>query len=154
MNTCLICQNSINHDKYKTICEGCVLLLSHAQFSCNRCGVTLQQDHSESVCGSCQIHPPVFSSVDYVTVYQEPINHWVMALKFGQNTLVSRLFAELMLEKLTGIDTDYELMPVSLHKSRIRKRGYNQVYEIAKELAHSSGRALNTSLKRQKDTAM
>ncbi|HFC30507.1 MAG TPA: hypothetical protein ENJ44_05635, partial [Oceanospirillales bacterium] len=94
MKSCLICKNTINHKKYQTICEGCVNLLRHADFCCSRCAVSLPMEqfeqheqheniHKKRLCGQCQLKPPAFSSVAYVTVYQEPINHWIMSLKFG-----------------------------------------------------------------------
>ena len=67
---------------------------------------------------------------------------------------MSRLFAELLQPKLKHMGQNYILMPVPLHVSRLRSRGYNQAYEIAKELAKLSARKLDTSLKRSKNTAM
>jgi ComF family protein len=78
----------------------------------------------------------------------------VLALKFSNKLINSRLFAELLLPQQLHIDDSYILMPVPLHISRLRKRGYNQAYEIAKELAKLSGRELHSSLTRQKKTAM
>jgi ComF family protein len=77
-----------------------------------------------------------------------------MALKFGQKILFSKLIAELMLPILDDEQNHFVLLPVPLHKSRLRKRGYNQAYEIAKELAVLSGRELLTSLHRHKNTEM
>ena len=77
-----------------------------------------------------------------------------MALKFGKKLLYTRLFAELMLPYLDQIENKYVLMPVPLHKSRLRKRGYNQAYEIAKELSKATGRKIDTSLTRNKKTEM
>jgi ComF family protein len=77
-----------------------------------------------------------------------------MALKFGQKILYSNLFAELMLPIIKNEASHFVLLPVPLHKSRLRKRGYNQAYEIAKELAILSGRELLTPLHRQKNTEM
>jgi len=131
---------------------GCLSLINHPQYDCLRCGVELQSDHS--VCGHCQILPPKFSQVKYVGLYQAPIDLWVKALKFGKRILMSRLFAELMLPLLEDIDSEYSLMPVPLHISRLRSRGYNQAYEIAKELAKVTNRKLDTSLKRNKKTDM
>lgn len=67
---------------------------------------------------------------------------------------MSRLFADLLLENLNKIKNDYVLMPVPLHKSRLRKRGFNQAFEIAKELAKTSNLELDTSLIRVKNTQM
>jgi len=77
-----------------------------------------------------------------------------MALKFGKKILYSKLFAELMSLKLNRIDKQYVLMPVPLHKNRLRKRGFNQAFEIAKELSNLSARPVDTSLVRHKNTKM
>ncbi len=67
---------------------------------------------------------------------------------------MSSLFAELMQDLLSGINSQYCLMPVPLHISRLRSRGYNQAYEMAKELAKLTNRPLINSLKRVKNTQM
>ena len=153
VNQCFICNNNTQKlNDIKSICLGCLSLIKHPKYDCLRCGVELQTNHS--VCGTCLLSPPQFSQVKYVGVYQAPIDKWVMALKFGQNILMSRLFAELMQSLLDDTKSDYCLMPVPLHISRLRSRGYNQAYEIAKELAKMTNRILDTSLKRDKNTEM
>jgi ComF family protein len=77
-----------------------------------------------------------------------------MAFKFSNQIAYSRLFAEVLLPQLSKIDSKYVLVPVPLHPSRLRKRGYNQAYEMAIELAKLSARTINTSLKRNKNTQM
>ena len=67
---------------------------------------------------------------------------------------MSSLFAELMQDLLSDINSQYCLMPVPLHISRLRSRGYNQAYEMAKELAKLTNRPLINSLKRVKNTQM
>lgn len=150
LNMCLICNNKTQ--KYPSLCDGCLSLLSHPQFSCDQCGIELQTQ--QITCGSCQSSPPGFSETTYVCEYQTPIDKWVMALKFGGKVLYSKLFAELMLPLLGDIEDDFVLMPVPLHKTRLRKRGYNQAYEISKEMAKASGRLLDTTLVRNKNTEM
>jgi ComF family protein len=153
VNHCLICHNkTAQQTELTTICAGCEALLSYPTHRCSICGIELPHDHS--CCGTCQNKPPPFSQVDYACEYQPPVDKWVMSLKFGENLLITRLFAELLLPKLNSIEDDYLLMPVPLHKSRLRSRGYNQAYEIAKELAKDTKRVLDTSLIRHKNTAM
>ncbi len=152
MNNCLICQNDTQDSSYKNLCIGCQSLVLKPIFSCHQCGASLQV--SQHLCGSCLIKPPPFEQTLYAGLYQAPLDKWVMALKFGQKIVYSKLMAELMTPLLDKIDTDYVLMPVPLHKSRLRKRGYNQAYEIAKEMAKLSGFKLDTSLLRKKDTQM
>ena len=153
VNQCFICNNNTQkQEALKSICIGCLSLIKHPQYDCLRCGVELQSDHS--VCGSCQIKPPHFSHVKYVGIYQTPIDSWVQAFKFGKKILMSHLFAELMQGLLDDIDPDYCLMPVPLHLSRLRSRGFNQAYEMATELSKLTNRTLDTSLKRSKNTQM
>lgn len=153
VNQCFICNNNTqNSASLESICQGCLSLIKHPEFDCLRCGVELQTDHS--VCGTCQKYPPLFSQVNYVGVYQSPIDNWVKALKFGKNILMSKLFAELMQSQLDKIGTEYCLMPVPLHVSRLRSRGYNQAFEIAKELVKMTNRTMDTSLKRKINTQM
>ncbi|MCF6288720.1 MAG: ComF family protein [Proteobacteria bacterium] len=98
--------------------------------------------------------PPHFNRTYYACTYQAPVDKWIMSLKFGSNILISKLFAELLSNDLNKIAKDFVLMPVPLHKSRLRKRGFNQAYEIAKELARYCHRELDTSLIRIKNTQM
>lgn len=150
LNQCLICHNKT--EKYPSICGGCLSLLSHPEFSCWQCGIELKNE--QKLCGGCISKPPVFSQTFSVCEYHAPVDQWVMALKFGQKILYSKLFAELMLPIINIIDEKHVLMPVPLHKTRLRKRGYNQAYEIAKELAKLTNREIDTTLKRHKNTEM
>lgn len=152
MKQCLICKNNTRSSAYDSICLGCQSLLSHPQFSCQNCGVELQSQQSK--CGACLNSALPFSRTYYACSYLKPVDKWVMALKFGGNILMSRLFAELLTPYLNRVDQEYVLMPVPLHKSRLRKRGFNQAYEIAKELAVFCNRELDTSLIRTKNTEM
>lgn len=152
MKHCLICKNNTADSDYSSICCGCLSLLSYANNNCTQCGVELQNHNA--ICGSCIKSPPPFSHTYYACDYQTPIDKWVMALKFGGNILMSRLFAELLEAKLNSIENDFILMPVPLHQSRLRKRGYNQAFEIAKELSLLSNRKLDISLIRVKNTQM
>mgnify|MGYP000191253727 CR=1 FL=1 len=89
VNQCFICNNnSTKNQAHLSICNGCLDLIKHPQFDCLRCGVELQTEHS--ICGSCQKHPPQFTQVNYVGVYQSPIDRWVKSLKFGKNILISK----------------------------------------------------------------
>lgn len=59
-----------------------------------------------------------------------------------------------MQRELDPIERNYVLMPVPLYSSRIRKRGFNQAFEIAAELAKLSGHKMDCSLRRIRNTNM
>lgn len=153
MHHCFICRNKTDQiDVYDLLCNGCKSLVCQPEFFCRQCGVKLST--SQTRCGQCLVKPPKFSETRYAAIYQYPIDQWVMSYKFSNNIKLSRLFAELIHQQLTSIPRYYVLMPVPLHGLRLKKRGYNQAYEMAVELSKLSGRQLDTSLKRHKKTAM
>jgi len=153
VNHCFICHHKIEkHSQYKCICSGCLNLMVLPQHDCQQCGVELQS--ANAICGSCQKSPPLFSHVDYACIYQTPIDVWIKALKFGNNILMSRLIADVLHKNLSQFQADYCFMPVPLHQSRLRSRGFNQAYEIAKELVKYDKRPIDNSLKRVVNTQM
>lgn len=146
---CLICHNL---SEKRIICKGCLALATQSPFACESCGIKIQSQQKQ--CGHCQSSPPPFSKTYYAAEYKEPIDSWVMSLKFGKNLAMSRVFAEIMIQMKNQLNQKYVLMPVPLHKSRMRSRGYNQAYEMAKEISKLSGLKLDNSLKRIKKTDM
>lgn len=150
MKSCLICHNLVD---IKPICEGCEQLVGLPKHSCKSCAVELQQD--QELCGNCQKHPPNFSKVYAACDYAFPADDWVKGLKFANQLNLSKVMAELLAKKLQTTDlTDKVLVPVPLHKNRLRKRGYNQAYEIAKELAKITQAQIIPALERTKNTQM
>lgn len=153
MHHCFICRNKTEQKStYSLLCDGCLTLLSQPQFSCHQCGINLNTP--QNLCGRCQVIPPAFSETRYAAIYQHPVDQWIMSYKFSKNLKLSRLFAELIHHKTVSIPKDFVLIPVPLHNLRLKKRGYNQAYEIAIEISKLSGRKIDTSLKRHKNTAM
>jgi ComF family protein len=60
-------------------------------------------------------------------------------MKFSNRLEYSTLFGHLLAERLADMEARPDLLvPVPLHHSRLRKRGYNQSWEITRSLARSS----------------
>jgi len=66
----------------------------------------------------------------------EPIDQWIQQLKFRQDLTTARLLGELLAQQVPANNNDrpVNLLPVPLHRSRLRMRGYNQALEIARPL--------------------
>lgn len=161
MERCLVC----NAENKRIICVGCIKLLSKAKVSCSLCGKALQAAalHTDVFagkrdflkCGECQKTPPEFEQLIYASYYQYPIDQWVMALKFGNQLAFSRLIADCLMPFLSGLSNTIPLIPVPLHKNRLKTRGYNQAYEIARQISKIKGNpVINNTLIRHKNTAM
>jgi ComF family protein len=64
--------------------------------------------------------------------YDYPVDAMVKALKFSGERAYARLFGSLLAEQLRGCGSRATLViPMPLHRRRLRERGYNQAAEIA-----------------------
>jgi ComF family protein len=112
--------------------------------ACAACGEPLSSPTSSIVCDACwrgaqTIAPPFFiphlDVCQAAGVYDGALREIVHALKYRGRTSLARRLAELIAERcgaaLTGAGA---LVPVPLHASRRRERGFNQAELIARAL--------------------
>jgi len=69
--------------------------------------------------------------------YRPPLDGWVQTLKFKQRLSHARVLGELAADYLEDrLDACPDrIIPVPLHRARLRQRGYNQALEIARPIA-------------------
>jgi predicted amidophosphoribosyltransferase len=120
----------------RDLCRACLEDLPRNRPACPRCGLSLEADCGTE-CGRCQQHPPAYVRSVIPFRYEEPVRHMVHALKFHARYPYARLFGQLLAGELAGrTDLPSLLIPVPLHASRYRQRGFNQAAEIARTLSH------------------
>lgn len=92
-------------------------------------------------CGACIAHPPAFDAARCALRYTGAAAYLVHRLKFSGDLAAGRVLAHLMLERahLAPLREPAALVPVPLHPSRLRERGFNQAAELATHLARSLG---------------
>ena len=72
--------------------------------------------------------------------YAPPLDHHIQQLKYGGARSLGKAFGLLLAPELRGACTGVDaLVPVPLHPTRLRERGYNQAIEIAWPLRHAVG---------------
>jgi ComF family protein len=73
--------------------------------------------------------------------YQTPVDHFIRALKFRGERVHARVLGELMARARLqlGVELPACIVPMPLHASRLRQRGFNQAQEIARFAAESLG---------------
>lgn len=134
------------------LCPACLEDLPQTETSCQQCGVKLSMD---SVCGNCQADPPLFSQTFSAFAYGSPIDHLIQQFKYANRLDLGRVLGIAMAKQL-GPKLKYLpdlLVPVPLHRSKLRQRGYNQALELAKWLSKQLGVAVDTvSTSRQRKT--
>ncbi len=129
----------------RDLCAACASELPYLKTACFGCAIPLSH---VGVCGQCQQQPHSFDSAWAAFDYQSPVDHLIQSLKFNGKLYSARLLGELMAERVVVADLDLPelLLPVPLHASRLRQRGFNQALELARPVAHSLGLPLRPGL--------
>lgn len=121
------------------LCAGCRDDLPWLDCACPRCGSPLPGSGTRQTCGDCQSHPPAFDRCIALFRYAAPLDGLLLQLKFVHAVHLARLFAALLAERLRTEPPPDCILPVPLHPSRQRERGFNQAIEIARPLARELG---------------
>ncbi len=149
MLRCAVCQIHST----TSLCESCQSLIQAPLNPCQICAKPLNQ--ADGVCGECRSDPPAFLKTICAAVYEPPASLWVQQLKFGDRLDRARIMAEALLPLMESINHHVPIIPMPLHPSRLRTRGYNQAYEVARIITKKQNRPLlSDALVRIKNTAM
>ncbi len=148
----------------KTLCHNCFTnQLSPNTYCCERCANPLapllhsaKPSSRARLCGQCISKPPPYINCIAPYIYENGIRELTHQLKFSANFTLAQLFAHLLqtpindyIKQRGPLDT---IVPIPLHPSRLRERGYNQTQQLAKALAKQHELTIINSLSRVKAT--
>ncbi len=124
----------------RDLCAACQLDLPYNTLACTRCALPLPVQ-SGALCGNCQQEAPAYDHALGLFHYAHPIDRLIQRFKFNAKLNLARLFGDLMVAQLAQQKRALPelIIPVPLHRSRLRTRGFNQALEIARPLAQSLG---------------
>lgn len=117
------------------LCSECKLALPWIEDRCYKCGLYLTPGLDSIDCERCRDLPPKFDRLCALFSYQPPITKLVMGLKFGKKLAYGRVMGELLADEVEAhwyknLELPEAIIPVPLHESRLRKRGFNQALEL------------------------
>lgn len=130
--TCFVCgfQSTSNP------CELCYSFLPWLQEACTTCGESCMNKQ----CGECLIDPPPISILIALFNYSPPLSSLITQLKYHQQLYYAHSLGLLLAQRVaawyqaSAIPLPACIIPVPLHKKRLKQRGYNQALEIAKPI--------------------
>lgn len=133
------------------ICAGCYRDLPRAGNSCLICARPVPVP---GICSGCGLRPPVWDRARVPFVYDFPVSRLIHRLKYGGVRSHARLLGELVGRALRRVDNLPDaVVPVPLHRRRLRQRGFNQAQDIAGHVARVTGTKLVNGLcVRRQDT--
>lgn len=122
---------------------------------CKKCGKPIGEERKEN-CADCERKKHEFVQGKAVFAYKGPIKESLYRFKYGNRREYADFYAQETLRYYEKWITDRKIqviIPIPLHKSRQRRRGYNQAELFAKILGERMGIPVRTDLLiREKNT--
>ncbi len=98
---------------------------------CTRCAIEVPG--GQALCGACLREPPPFARTVAAFDYVPPWDHLIARFKFHAALDLAPVFADgLVAAARPGLAAPTLLLPVPLSEERLRERGYNQAWELAR----------------------
>jgi ComF family protein len=135
------------------LCEGCYGDLPFNRHACSRCAIPLPANYvsknpQHRVCADCLQQSPPFQHSLSAFVYGQPLEWMLQQFKFNAQLMYAPLLAGLWLDyrrAQSALDVLPEaLLPMPLHRARLRQRGFNQSLMLASYLSKALQIPLNT----------
>ena len=119
------------------VCAACVQRFAAEVIRCRRCGLQVPAGIDE--CGACLRHPPPFARTLAALDYDHPWDGLITRFKFHAGLDLAPALADRLIHTFRHGDVPAPtlLLPVPLSAARLRERGYNQAWELARRLGHA-----------------
>ena len=136
---CRLCGTPLANISRLPVCTGCLLAMAPiAGETCDICGERLpglQLAAETSACRACQESRPIFTRAAAYGSYQSELRDLIHLLKYEQVVpaagVLSKMLAE-AIDKFGFSSASMLVIPVPLHRSKRRARGFNQAELIAR----------------------
>lgn len=146
---CLLCL-SPTHNKH-LLCTSCEGDLPKNHSHCIICATPfpLPESYEKSlICGKCLKNPPAYTTSLIPHLYATPLKQLITHLKFHADLTYVPLLAKSFIHGINRGTNKLPdcIIPVPLHKQRLRERGFNQALELARVVATQFNIPLDYSL--------
>ena len=145
-HNCLLCAAAGSD---AIICRDCAAELPRLPATtCPRCALPTP---GGEICGRCLAQPPNFDATLAAYRYDFPLDKLIQSFKYGHRLALAPYLGEQLvalagaLVAAGGADTAPLIVPLPLHRQRLRQRGFNQALELARPVARRLAIALDAA---------
>ncbi len=102
---------------------------------CAKCGTPFSGTIGVKRCGACLKDSPPYTLARSAFTYDGPLLSAIHHFKYNKRTSLAPTLARLAREAMDGINQDFDkIVPIPLHKNRLKNRGFNQSLLLAREI--------------------
>lgn len=135
---CPVCHDIVK-DRGELICRDCEGELNYVKgMHCMKCGKPIKNPE-RLYCFDCEKREMGFDENRAVFIYDDVMRKSIYRFKYGGRREYAKFYAQQINKELGRKIKKWNpevIIPIPLHKSKYKKRGYNQTLLIAKELSH------------------
>ena len=139
---CLLCGSGSRTQS--DLCSDCAAEMPRNICCCPSCAMPMAQIGVP--CGNCQRQQPPWQTAWAPFRYAWPLNLLEARFKFSASLASGRVLADLWSAAPRPEILPDCIVPVPLHRARLRQRGYNQALELARPLARALGIPVRTGV--------
>ncbi len=134
---CICCSSLIDGRLNYPICNNCIQKFHWVNGkTCEKCGKIVGTNYPNELCKDCIENIQEFDkgySCSRYGLYERTV---MMDFKYGSKAYIGRVLGKIMGDRIAieSLSIDY-IVPVPIHKKRLKKRGYNQAEILAEEIS-------------------
>ena len=136
---CRVCENFLGAASMPYICADCWRDIQFLEPPwCDICGTP----DVNGLCDACATSPPRYGQLRTVAVYQTTLQEAIHLFKFQKKKVFVRHLIELINAHIPAdcdVATYDFILPIPIHKKRLRERGFNQATLLADGIAKAEG---------------
>ena len=136
---CRVCKEFLGTTSVPYICNNCWQDIQFVEPPwCDICGTP----SINGLCDACAITPPRYGKLRAVAFYQTTLQQAIHFFKFEKKKVFARHLTRLLNAHIPSdcsiAEYDF-ILPVPIHKKRLRERGFNQATLLANGIAKAEG---------------
>lgn len=149
---CASCASPLAYPTEGAVCRECwQAIVPLTPPLCGRCGDALPSFSSQPTdCPRCLLHPPAYQQASAIGVYDGTLRNILHAIKYDGRRSLAEAVGQLMRTRAALLLSACEAaVPVPLHASKQRERGFNQAEDLARALGLPVVKALRRTRRTQ-----
>lgn len=139
-DNCFLCRKYLNSRHQSQLCPSCLsaIVLNTPPF-CLRCSRQLKIFNAGGLCAACTKASYSFDAAWAACLYEDPLPRLLYAFKYYGKTSLKKIFSQLIIDFIATYHVPLEnfdmMMPIPLHPTRYRERGFNQAELLSQEIS-------------------